>query len=187
MGNLKFKDFVWPHNPTSFNMSYDKRLIRHEYPEIDCAEHEDLGMNPRTFSGSGVFYGPGAWAQFSVLSTYYYKRDAGILIHPQYGQFRVRLSKLSSKEEPLPEYVEYDYEFVEDYEINTVSVIRATAAVPPASPPARYHTVVRGDTLWDISKKYYGTGTKWPTIANANKSKIRDPHWIYPGQVFLIP
>lgn len=48
------------------------------------------------------------------------------------------------------------------------------------------HTVVKGDTLWDISKKYLGNATRWPEIYNLNKSKIKDPHWIYPGQVFTI-
>lgn len=49
-----------------------------------------------------------------------------------------------------------------------------------------WHTVVKGDTLWDISAKYLGSPTKWPNIYKDNKSKIKDPHWIYPGQKFLI-
>lgn len=48
------------------------------------------------------------------------------------------------------------------------------------------HTVKKGDTLWDLAKKYLGSATKWPEIYKLNKSKIKDPHWIYPGQVFLI-
>lgn len=62
---------------------------------------------------------------------------------------------------------------------------------PPASAPApapqRTHTVVKGDTLWGISQRYYGNGTQWPRIYDANRSKIKDPHWIFPGQVFVIP
>lgn len=48
------------------------------------------------------------------------------------------------------------------------------------------HTVVRGDTLWDLARKYLGNSTRWPEIYNLNKNKIKDPHWIYPGQVFTI-
>jgi nucleoid-associated protein YgaU len=33
--------------------------------------------------------------------------------------------------------------------------------------PAKY-TVVAGDTLWDLSEKYYGTGYEWKKIAAAN-------------------
>lgn len=51
----------------------------------------------------------------------------------------------------------------------------------------KYHTVKKGDCLWNIAKKYYGNGSKYTKIYEANKSKIKDPHWIYPGQVFLIP
>lgn len=60
-------------------------------------------------------------------------------------------------------------------------------AVPakPAPKPARYHTVVKGDTLSGIAKRYYGNASLWPKIATANK--ISNPNLIYPGQKFLIP
>lgn len=57
----------------------------------------------------------------------------------------------------------------------------------PANPAPRTHTVVRGDTLWGIAQRYYGNGTLWPRIFDANRSKIADPHWIFPAQVFVIP
>ena len=49
------------------------------------------------------------------------------------------------------------------------------------------HTVIRRDTLWDISKKYYKTPWLWPNIWRANKLEIKDPDLIYPGQKFKIP
>lgn len=49
------------------------------------------------------------------------------------------------------------------------------------------YTVKKGDCLWNIAKKVYGDGSKWPKIYNANKSKIKNPNLIYPGQVFKIP
>jgi nucleoid-associated protein YgaU len=51
----------------------------------------------------------------------------------------------------------------------------------------KYHTVKKGDCLWNIAKKYYGDGRLYTKIYEANKDKIKDPHWIYPKQVFLIP
>lgn len=51
----------------------------------------------------------------------------------------------------------------------------------------KYHTVKKGDTLWSIAKKYYGDGRMYTKIYQANKDKIKDAHWIYPNQVFLIP
>jgi nucleoid-associated protein YgaU len=51
------------------------------------------------------------------------------------------------------------------------------------------HTVVKGDTLSQIAKKYYGSGSKpyWELIQKANSSLIKDANLIYPGQVFKIP
>jgi hypothetical protein len=42
------------------------------------------------------------------------------------------------------------------------------------------HTVRRGDTLWEISGKYYANPYQWPRIW-AQNPQIQNPHWIYPG------
>jgi nucleoid-associated protein YgaU len=49
------------------------------------------------------------------------------------------------------------------------------------------YTVVRGDTLWAIASRYYGNGSEWRKIYEANKGKIENPDLIYPGQTFVIP
>jgi nucleoid-associated protein YgaU len=45
----------------------------------------------------------------------------------------------------------------------------------------------RGDNLWTIARRVYGTGMKFTTIYEANTGQIRDPDRIYPGQVFNLP
>ena len=62
----------------------------------------------------------------------------------------------------------------------------APAPPPPPPPPApRTYTVVSGDTLWAISERFYGDGSKYQVIADA--SGIANPDLIHPGQVLTIP
>lgn len=42
------------------------------------------------------------------------------------------------------------------------------------------HTVVPGDTLWDLSQQYLGSAWYWPKVWSYNP-EIANPHWIYPG------
>jgi LysM repeat protein len=44
----------------------------------------------------------------------------------------------------------------------------------------RIHTVVRGDTLWDISDAYLGTPWVWPALW-ADNQEIHNPDLIHPG------
>jgi len=48
------------------------------------------------------------------------------------------------------------------------------------------HVVERGDTLWDLSGKYYGDEFMWPVIWK-NNVRINDPDLIYPKQKLNIP
>jgi LysM domain len=61
----------------------------------------------------------------------------------------------------------------------------AAAPPPPPPPAARTYTVVSGDTLWAISERFYGDGSKYQLIADA--SGVSNPDLIYPGQVLTIP
>lgn len=75
---------------------------------------------------------------------------------------------------------------IDNKENNTnKTVAKANPTRPVEKPKQRTHTVVSGDTLWHIAKRYLGNATRYPEIAKLNN--IKNPDLIYPGQVFKIP
>ncbi|MDO4754443.1 MAG: LysM peptidoglycan-binding domain-containing protein, partial [Bacillota bacterium] len=74
------------------------------------------------------------------------------------------------------------------------TVIKTKAIRPdsPRSPAPRVgqvktHTVAAGDSLWAIAKKFYGDGSKYQAIVDANKDQIVSASLIHPNQVLVIP
>lgn len=62
------------------------------------------------------------------------------------------------------------------------------ATTSPVPSSSKAYTTVKDDCLWNIAKKFYGNGSKYMVIYNANKGVIGDnPNLIYPGQVLTIP
>jgi hypothetical protein len=57
----------------------------------------------------------------------------------------------------------------------------------PPTPAAtdQVHVVAKGDTLWQLAKKYYGDPYLWPQIWEKNKY-VQDAHWIYPGDPLIL-
>jgi hypothetical protein len=63
-------------------------------------------------------------------------------------------------------------------------------AAPAAGPHCSFrpnapdqHVVVKRDTLWDISGTFLERPWCWPQVWGMNREEIRNPHWIYPGQI----
>lgn len=66
----------------------------------------------------------------------------------------------------------------------------ATQASDPSNvlvPEVKTAIVMRGDSLWRISRRTYGSGVRYTVIYTANQEQIRNPDLIYPGQVFVLP
>ncbi len=88
----------------------------------------------------------------------------------------------------LKEYREVTIRQVEVATETAVATVEETETRVDNTTPPETYTVVSGDCLWNIAKKYYGSGSDYTKIYEANKSTIgNNPNLIYPGQVLTIP
>ncbi len=81
----------------------------------------------------------------------------------------------------LREYKEFGAKFVTEQN-NSASRQQDNAPVSGSS-----YTVINDDTLWKIAKKFYGDGSRWKEIYNANTSVISNPNIIKAGMNLVIP
>ena len=82
---------------------------------------------------------------------------------------------------------------------NTTSTSKTNRNNDNRTSKSKTYTVVKGDCLWNIAKKFYGKGSLHTKIYNANKSAIEadarrrgktsssNGHWIFPGLKLTIP
>ncbi|MDQ6718154.1 MAG: LysM peptidoglycan-binding domain-containing protein [Gemmatimonadota bacterium] len=74
--------------------------------------------------------------------------------------------------------------------ISFVALARCASAQAPVvqdSASEVSYTVKNGDTLWDLARTYLKNPFRWPDLFRRNADVVRNPHWIYPGEVIRIP
>ena len=89
----------------------------------------------------------------------------------------------------LIEYVEYGPRLITNSKKTnktTASKKKATTTKTNTKKPKTY-VVKKGDCLWNLAKRFYGSGSKYTKIYNANRSIIKNPALIYPGMKLKIP
>jgi len=193
--SMTYKTFVWDNNPSHCTWSCEKSVAKHKYLETDASDLEDLGADMAVLTGEGEFFGYGAYDQWMDLVSVFKDHGPGTFSHPIFKdiQFAI-LKKLEAKAEPRQDYVAYTFEFWEYREPKEILVKLDTPVSPstPASIPSdvtttvkKTYTVLSGDTLWGISKKFCGDGSRYTEIATANN--IKNPNIISVGQVLTIP
>ena len=140
-----------------------------------------------------------------IVKIFTYERDAeavGLVIGGKaYGKYRWSIKDHKTKMEYLDKAgdmydVEVSVELLEYLKGEDQNTSAASPAPAPAATPApaadtggsTTYTVKKGDNLWTIAKRLYGSGADYTKIYEANKDVIgKNPNLIYPGQTFTIP
>lgn len=161
--NYPFANYVNGFQPASFYMQKLKELKKEK--------KTFQFIVTRTFPGGKMLFDTNMTVS---LEDYTIKEDA-----KKYGTDQVVSIKLK-------EYKEYETLVIKVNKKKKTAKKKKTRK-KDGSPKTKTYTVVKGDCLWNIAKKYYGDGSKWTKIYNANKSKIKNPNLIYPGQKLTIP
>lgn len=180
---MQYKGYVWPHNPRTYTIRYERRVAVHKIPFGRYAM-QDLGLTRRVMTGEGVFYGPGAYDEFKKLASVFYQSGPGALVHPVWQSAKAYFVDLALAQEPRKDYVRYSFTFWEDVSGDRQSLTAPAAqspaegAAPPAPPGGQYHTVAAGDTLWGIAQRY---GLTLAGLMRRNP-QIKNPNVIRPGQ-----
>lgn len=71
--------------------------------------------------------------------------------------------------------------------VTEVNADKVSAPAPVVEVRYEYYTIVSGDTLGGIAKRFLGNAMDYPEIFEANREVIKDPNLIYPGQKIRIP
>ena len=181
---MRYKNYIWPHNPRVYSIDYGKKLVAHKIP-YGLYRLQNLGRTNRIMAGEGEFVGENAYSQFGMLANVFYEDTPGLLVHPLWQVSNAYFVSLRLEQEPRPDYVRYSFVFWEDYSQAGDLVLRvtgsggtegSTSGSTPSSAP-QYHRVVKGDTLWALAKTY---GLTLSELIALNP-QIKNPNLIYVG------
>jgi nucleoid-associated protein YgaU len=106
------------------------------------------------------------------------------------GTYKVRADQLGDEAGDVAARAEVSFDREIDVASLKVSGSAGAAGVTGMAgkmPEVQTLMIKRGDNLWRIARTAWGKGIRWSTVYQANKDQIRNPHWIYPGQLLVMP
>lgn len=184
---MRYKDYVWPHNPRVYTISYEREMGERKVP-FGRYVLQDLGPAKRVMRGEGEFVGPEAYQEFKKLATVFYEEGPGMLVHPVWQTSNAYFVELSLKQEPRADHVRYTFAFWEGYEGHStgITVEKPVQTVGTASGgngsggtgQGVWYTVRRGDTLWGIAR---ANGMSLTALIALNP-QIKNPNLIFVGE-----
>lgn len=178
---MRFKNYIWPHNPTTFRVQYRRNVAVQEVPFGGFCT-EDLGAVCRVMEGEGEFSGTHAYRNFKELAAVFADPGPGLLVHPVCQTISAYFVSLQLTEQPLPNYVRYTFAFWENGEAPTPTVhltenVEQTTRKEESLEETIYR-VKRGDTLWHIARRFHMTLSDLIAL----NPQIKNPNLIHPGE-----
>ncbi|MCC8091483.1 MAG: LysM peptidoglycan-binding domain-containing protein [Oscillospiraceae bacterium] len=182
LASMRFKDYVWPHNPKVYEIRYQRDVVSHRVP-FGTYILQNMGRRNRVLRGEGEFAGADAYTEFKKLATVFYDGTPGVLVHPLWDAAMAYFTALHLKQEPTENYVAYDFEFWECYDgystgLTVLSGGEAVAGESGEAADTLYYTAVSGDCLWSIAAAYdlslTGLLALNPQIRNPNLLAVGD-------------
>ena len=183
---MRYKEYVWPHNPRVYSIDYERIMAINKIP-FGLYYLQDLGRTRRVMKGEGEFIGEDAYSQFGQLANVFYSGGPGQLIHPLWQTANAYFVSLRLEQEPLRDYVRYSFEFWEEVNYYSGEVRTWSSQSTQSSGTAQtnqstqtipvYYQVVKGDTLWAIASRY---GMALSDLIALNP-QIKNPNLIHIG------
>lgn len=180
---MRYKNFVWPHNPSVYSITYERKMAVNKIP-FGRHHLQSLGQTRRVFRGEGEFVGEGAYDTFKQLATVFYEETAGALVHPVWMATNAWFVGLELEQEPRSDYVRYSFEFWEVMPGITTQLTAGQTGTQSGTQSGGtaaeqvWYTVVQGDSLWVIAKRYDTTVAQLLTL----NPSIQNPNLILVGQ-----
>lgn len=177
---MRYKTFIWPHNPRTYSITYERKMAVNKVP-FGRYYLQDLGLTRRVMRGEGEFVGEGAYDKFKELACLFYENSPGLLVHPVWQVAKAYFVGLTLEQEPRADYVRYTFEFWEctdRYDPAGKLVAAEEAKETAAAAEERWHQVIQGESLWAIAGAY-GVGVSDLIALNP---QIKNPNLIYVGQ-----
>ena len=145
---------------------------------------EGLSFDALTYTPEEYIKLSGKSQPGSRVEVYFEGRRVGWAITDEDGYWSIPLEK-------LVESGDYVLRFNQYIDGQLISSIDTPVTQPDKtimeSINENTYVVQPGNSLWRISRRYYGRGIMYTLIFKANSSQINDPDLIYPGQIFDIP
>ena len=181
---MRFKTFIWPHNPKIYEIEFRRRVVTHKVP-FGVYTLQSLGRTNRILRGEGEFCGAGAYDKFKELACLFYDDTPGILVHPLWQTSNAYLVDLTLRQESTEDYVSYSFEFwecFEGYERTAKALAEPQPEMTVVQAERKTHVIRRGDTLWAVSQ---ANGLTLNALLALNP-QVKNPNLCHIGDVIYL-